>query len=454
MITKDLRFARNASLYSSYDGVIHALNTSIVQKIGQPLIHLFIENNQTGAIKCVMTIGKKDGIGKECYEIINNETTDQLLENDLWVNENIGLLSKGTYLPKNTKLSDVVSLMIGSKSGTRKIKTPKKLDTYEFGSRTMPILCELGIKTDTTTNLTGYFVKHVVLMHISNGYSNHLANLLGNAVIYEQNNLSYPTKYTIKSDNVIIRQIAKNYPQIDFIVLTFPDTHPLSTIIDTRNLDSIESFVSRWTYDLTSGEKESHNKADDIDTGIVETLNDRSRYNKMKISLFGVPIIVPGYISSGGQDYVQSFLNSSDAPSQMLNALVSKNEFRFTINLNHRVVIDNKTLIPFPYIISNTIQNSICTVDYSMNGIKFEPVLTQTVQYSQIHKDGLYHRNSSSNFVPLVVYNNYLSRMNAISATPATLKLDFCLNYKIDEMVNPETGEYANVLKYRQEVAP
>lgn len=69
-MNQDIRFQRNRTVYPNRDAVITALDQNIVQKTGQPLLHLYLDGDITQGL---LTLGIGDGTGKSYYKIIADE---------------------------------------------------------------------------------------------------------------------------------------------------------------------------------------------------------------------------------------------------------------------------------------------------------------------------------------------------------------------------------------------
>lgn len=67
---QDIRFKRNRTVYPNRAAVIAALDATIVQKTGQPLLHMYLDGDKTQGL---LTLGIGDGTGKACYKIMADE---------------------------------------------------------------------------------------------------------------------------------------------------------------------------------------------------------------------------------------------------------------------------------------------------------------------------------------------------------------------------------------------
>lgn len=451
MISKEILIGRNASYYSSYSGVIDALSRTVVHKIGQPLLHFYIDNTRTGSIKTILTIGKKDGVGADCYDIINEPRTDILFGTDSWVDSDINqLLGVGDFIPADTKLSDVLAVIAGIRSATKYIKN---LPTYKFGAHTTPVLCELGIKSDVNSGKMGYFVHKVVLqctLPLDSTFN--LEHVFGNkrnkAMDENVSNRPFSTRYVL-SDGVTFTLSKKENETVDYIIVTFPPSHPKSTIIEPNSGDSIETVVSQFIYDIVC---EDSSASKTISTEIKEILADKDRRNIMTIRLDGVPIIMPSYLSYEGVDYKSSILaHQQDANTFLSNSLVNSNTFEFDLPLSDKIEVENMILIPYPRILSKSVVDSCADVRYFIGGQEFFPAAIKNVEFSKNHKSGLYTRNSSTTDIHCIVLSNPYKRFPAIPLH-ASQRITIRVELKVDAQRNSQTSELKNPLKFRSEI--
>lgn len=110
-MNQDIRFQRNKTVYPNRGAVIAALNHSVVQKISQPQLHLYLDGDKQQGL---MTIGIGDGVGSAYYKIIADEVVIEdatRYSNDEPIVTPIGQIKVGQTF-EDVPIKDMLSMIL------------------------------------------------------------------------------------------------------------------------------------------------------------------------------------------------------------------------------------------------------------------------------------------------------------------------------------------------------
>lgn len=104
---------RNRTPYESRSAAITALNTTIVQKEGKPLLHRYFDTDGT-TIKALFTIGTGNGIGENYYQLLADDTELQnamVYNNDEPTLSSLGGIKAGSTFD-NVSIQDMFTKLL------------------------------------------------------------------------------------------------------------------------------------------------------------------------------------------------------------------------------------------------------------------------------------------------------------------------------------------------------